>query len=151
MGKGESQRRCLYQGLFEGIECLLCLFRPLEFYELFGEPSKRFGYCSKISDEFPVVRSKAKECPDISEATRRGPLSDGVKFFREWFNALGTDQMSQKLDLGPEKFTFGGLHFQLNLLQPVKDLPDSFQKFLGYDQTLQYRLNNIDKWSTNGL
>ena len=38
-------------------------------------------------------------------------MVNGVKFFGERFNAQGTDQMSHKLDLGPEKFAFGGLDF----------------------------------------
>ena len=48
---------------------------------LLEEVCQRFGDCTIIFDEFPVVASKSKKAFQLFDCHRLGPRSDGFNFF----------------------------------------------------------------------
>jgi len=89
---------CLYEGIFEGLECLGMVRTPCEQGVLASEADQGDDV-RKSHNESAVEVGKAEKCLDCLEVSWGQPDADSISFGSVHGDACGGDHKAQELDL----------------------------------------------------
>src|SRR6187399_1323609 len=115
-GKNRSRNELL----FECFECHITIRSPRVLDILLQQVGKRLGNLGEVLNEPSAIACETEETSELFDILRRFPVDNSFNLLGVNRNALGRDNMAKIEDFIKPEFTFGELHIETVLTEPIR-------------------------------